>query len=97
MDLAVTKNILDTTLVVSLAILAFSSLVFLIYLVPVFIQLTKALESANALINSVKDYTRGLSSGFNSVKDGLVGAVTKFSSVLVSIPTLVKDLFSSRK
>ncbi len=72
MDLAVSKNILDITLVVSLAVLAFSSLVFLVFMVPVLVQLTKTLEAANSLVSTLRDYSRGLTSGISSIGESIM-------------------------
>jgi uncharacterized protein YoxC len=90
MDLAVSKNLLDITLVVSLGILAFSSIVFLIFIVPVLVQLTKTLEAANALVTTLRDYTKGITSGISSIGEG----VMELGSKVFGFVGVIKDFLS---
>lgn len=69
------SSALDLILVISLSILAFCLLVFLFFFVPILIQLNKAMESVNSLLDLLNDYARGakneLSKTFNSLSDNL--------------------------
>jgi|GEM_PF-3447048 len=97
MEAAVSTNLLDTTLVVSLAVLAVSSLIFLIFLVPVLVQLTKTLEAANALITTVRDYSRGITSGISSIGESLFQVGSKLAGAFGFVESSIKEfLFGSK-
>lgn len=53
-------GVIDSIFVVSLAFLSLSLIVFLIFFVPVLVQLSKTLEAVQTLINIFKDYVEGL-------------------------------------
>ncbi len=96
MDLSISHNILDLVLVVSLAILALTSIVFLIFLVPVFIQLTKTLEAANALVTTLRDYTHGLTSGIGSISESVIEFGSKIANFVVSLKDSLFSVFNKR-
>lgn len=64
---------LDLILVAAFCFYALSFLVFLIFFIPVLIQLARTLEAAQVLLNTVKAYEEnaknGLGSIFNSLKN----------------------------
>jgi hypothetical protein len=97
METAVATNLLDTTLVYSLAILAFSSIIFLIFMVPVLVQLCKVLEAANSLITTVRDYTRGITSGISSIGQNIFQVGSKLAGAFGMVETGIKEfLFGSK-
>jgi len=62
---------IDIVFVVSLSILSLSFIVFLVFFIPVLIQLAKTLEAAQTLVNIAKDYMVGINSKVNSLGHNL--------------------------
>ena len=95
------SNILDTVLVVSLSFLALSTVIFLVFFIPVLMQLTKTLESVHALLNTLKDYVNGLSFGLHNAGENLEKLGNKVKGVLAGLAagleTGLKDLFRSKR
>lgn len=59
-------EIIDLVLVISLAFLALSSVIFIIFFVPVLIQLARTLEALHTLITLLKDYVVAVNNKINS-------------------------------
>ncbi len=94
---AISTSLLDQTLVISLGILAFTSVVFLIFIVPVLVQLTKTLEAANSLITTVRDYSRGISSGISGIGESIFQIGSKLAGVFGLVQSGIKEfLFGSK-
>jgi len=78
------SNVLDTILVVSLSLMAVSSLIFLVYFIPVLIQLAKTLEALRELTGYFRDYVKGITSevgkAFGMAEGALGGLVGMLAS-----------------
>lgn len=97
-------SLIDVVLVVSLSFLAISFLVFIMFFVPVLIQITKTLESAQALIDLLKDYSQGISNEMQKVSNGLSHTVSgvsqqlsKAGGLVASIILSLRDMLKSSK
>jgi len=92
---------LDLVVVIALCFMAFSTLVFLIFFVPVLIQLAKTLESVRALIETLRDYSKGLGFGFNSAGENLSKLGASLGSILSGLGAVLEagivKFFKSRK
>lgn len=89
---------IDIIFVVSLSILSLSFIVFLVFFIPVLIQLAKTLEAAQTLVNIARDYMVGINSKVNSLSHNL----TKLGSYMGEMTgtladTLLKIVFSKKK
>lgn len=89
---------IDIIFVISLSILSLSFIVFLVFFIPVLIQLAKTLEAAQTLVNIAKDYMVGINSKVNSLGHKLnklgsyMGEMTgTFADAILSI------IFSKKK
>ncbi len=92
------SNLLDVFLVVSLCVIAVTSLIFVLYFVPVLIQLAKTLEAAQSLLNTVRNYFGGIGDEFEKIKEifegffsGFGTGLGKTSSGLTEVIVLLKD------
>lgn len=97
METTVSTHLLDITLVASLAILAFSSIIFLIFIVPVLVQLSKTLEAANSLITTVRDYTHGITSGISNIGQNIFQIGSKLAGAFSLVETGIKDFLFGGK
>ena len=100
------SNILDTILVVSLSLMAVSSLIFLVYFIPVLIQLAKTLEALRELTGYFRDYVKGITSelgkAFGMAENALGGILGIFANsnitgVLEGLSAGLEEFFSERK
>lgn len=73
-------QLLDTFLVVGLCLIGISSLIFIIYLVPVLIQLTKTLEAVKELLHTVQNYVGGISTELDKMLGTFQKAALGFGS-----------------
>jgi predicted PurR-regulated permease PerM len=90
-------NVLDIVLVVSLACLAFCSLIFTVFFVPVLIQLTKTLKTLRELINIFKNYVHGIESNFCRASQTVKSLGSYLSSLLAATISGLTEFFSSHK
>ncbi|MDD9899073.1 MAG: hypothetical protein OXU45_08770 [Candidatus Melainabacteria bacterium] len=95
---AETTSIIDIVFVSSLALLTLATIIFLVFFVPVLVQLAKVLESLKALVDIGRDYVEGVRNKINNAGHN-VGKLLDYASALSS--TLGKAaldlIFSSRK
>lgn len=64
-------TVIDIVFVVSLSFLALSLLIFLIFFIPVLVQLSKLLESIRILVDIVKEYVESVHNKINNAKQGV--------------------------
>ena len=89
---------IDIVFVVSLSILSLSFIVFLVFFIPVLIQLAKTLEAAQTLVNIAKDYMVGINSKVNSLGHNLSKLGSYMGDLTGSFAdTLIKLVFSKKK
>ncbi|MBT6844008.1 MAG: hypothetical protein HOA17_09510 [Candidatus Melainabacteria bacterium] len=90
-------SVIDIIFICSLAFLALSMIVFLIFFVPVLVQLTKVLESLRSLIDIGKDYVQGIQNKLNSAGQN-VGKLADYLTALGgTVGTALFDLVFSNK
>lgn len=95
--MVIDRDLLDLALVISLGVLAFSSLLFLAFFIPVLIQLAKTLEAAYALIAVFKNYALSVHQSLDSAKQGAIKMASYVSEVFSSLVDGVTDLFLKKK
>lgn len=82
-------SLIDTVFIISLAFLALSSIVFLIFFIPVLIELTKVLESVRSLVDIGKDYVQGIQNRINDAGQN----ITKLANYVSTLTKTVGDAF----
>ena len=90
-------NIIDIVLVVSLGILALSTIIFLSFFIPVLVQLKKVLESLKLLMDLVNDYIEGIHNKIHSVGDNVSKVMNYVSSLGSAVFNRLLDLVSFKK
>ena len=88
---------LDLVLILSLSFLAFSSIVFLVFFIPVLVQLTKVLAELQTLISLVNHYVEAVHNKLNSATASVNKAFGYVSNIGASLFGTVMDTFSSKK
>ena len=89
---------IDIVFVVSLSILSLSFIVFLVFFIPVLIQLAKTLEAAQTLVNIAKDYMVGINSKVNSLSQNLTKLASYMGEVTGTFAdTLLNIVFPKKK
>ncbi len=90
-------NIIDIALVVSLSFLALCAIIFLIYFIPVLIQLAKLLEATRTLVGLATEYVENIQNKINSVGDNISKFSNYVSGICSSVTHGVMDMIFARK
>lgn len=76
------SSLIDVFLVAALGLIAISVFIFLIFFIPVLIQIAKTLEAVQTIVNTFRNYLISITSEFDKVLHSLDGAAEKFASGL---------------
>lgn len=87
---------IDTIFIISLAFLALSSVVFLIFFIPVLVQLTKVLESLRSLVEIARDYVEGIQNKIHDAGANVGKLVEYFSALGGTVGEALFELIFSR-
>jgi uncharacterized protein YoxC len=92
-----TSSIIDIVFVTSLAFLALSMIIFLVFFVPVLVQLAKVLESLKSLVDIARDYVEGVRSKINNAGHNVAKLLDYASALSSTIGKAALDLIFSAK
>ena len=90
-------SVIDIIFICSLAFLALSMIIFLIFFIPVLVQLTKVLESLRSLIDIGKDYVQGIQNKLNDAGHNVGKLVNYVTALGGTIGSALVDLVFSTK
>lgn len=93
----INQEVLDTVLVFSLAILAATSVIYLVFFIPVLIQLSKTLKALYSLIAVFENYAISLQNSVDSAKKSALKLVSYVGEVFGSVAESVTDIFFKKK
>lgn len=88
---------IDLILVISLSFLALSSIIFLVFFIPVLVQLTKVLAELKTLINLVNHYVEAVHNKLHSATNTVSQAFSYVSNMGTSLVDTLMSVFSSKK
>lgn len=87
---------IDLVLIVSLSFLALSSIIFLVFFIPVLVQLTKVLSELKTLINLVNHYVEAVHNKLNSATSSVNKAFGYVSNLGSSLLDTFMGVFSKK-
>lgn len=90
-------SLIDTIFVISLSFLALSLIIFMIFFVPVLVQLAKTLEALQTLINIAKDYVVGINDKLHAATHSLNKVGGYLTEMVTILGEGLNDLFFASK
>ncbi len=90
-------GVIDSVFVISLAFLALSLMVFLIFFVPVLVQLSKTLEAVQTLINIFKNYIESVNHQMADASKNMSKLGSYITELASTLGEGVSDLVFNKK